>query len=89
MAAAMKKGPEWAKHFNPSYINGVHWEKYIETFKPHNKADYPFILIIDPNDEKKYYSKLWNKKDDIAEVAIELMNGIINKTETVKNKDEL
>lgn len=77
MAEAVKKNPEWAKYFNPSYINGVNWNKYIETFKPHTSADYPFVLIIDPNDDKHYWSRLWDKTTDISQLAISLMEEII------------
>lgn len=50
--------------------------------------DYPFILIIDPKDDKKYYSKMITDKS-AAETALDLINGIEKNEETPKNKDEL
>lgn len=78
----------WAKYFNLAFIDGNHWEKYIETFKPHTKADYPFFLIINPTDDKKYWSRLIGTADPIQTVGT-LLNEISGEIEKPKNKDEL
>lgn len=44
----MKKSP----YNNIVWMNGTQWDKYVETFKPHNKEDYPMLLVINPKDEK-------------------------------------
>ena len=86
--AKANQGAEWTNTFNVAHMDGNHWEKYIETFKPHTKKDYPFILIIDPKDDKKYYSRLIGTQA-VDEVAKGLMNEIIGAVEKPKNKDEL
>lgn len=83
----IKEFPE-SPIFNIAYINGDTWERYIETFKPHSKKDYPFILVINPNDDKTYWSKPIEGKP-VAEVIAELHKEI--EVDGVKpvNKDEL
>lgn len=88
MTEALRAAPAWTSNFSISWIDGFKWKAYIETFKPHTMADYPFILIIDPKDDKKYYSKLIKDKT-ASQTALDLINGIERNEETPKNKDEL
>ncbi|CAL6005725.1 Protein_disulfide isomerase PDI2 [Hexamita inflata] len=79
---------DYQKAFNLAWIDGQKWEKYIESFKPHNKEDYPFILIINPDDEKKFWSRKLDGKTP-GVVALELMKEIVADVEKPKGKDEL
>ena len=43
-------------YFNPAWMNGSHWDKYVETFG-HNSTEYPLLLTVVPSDETKFWSK--------------------------------
>ena len=73
--------------FSHSWINIIIWEKYIETFKPHTIKDAPFILIIDPKNDKQYYST--PVEDDVVKNFFGLMSGISGGSIKPKPKDEL
>lgn len=75
MTQQLRTTPEWEQNFSVSWIDGYKWKAYIETFKPHTTDDYPFILIIDPKDDKKYYSKAI-KDQSASQTALDLITGI-------------
>lgn len=35
------------EYFNLAYTNGNDWDKWVETYKPHNKKDYPLVIVVD------------------------------------------
>lgn len=70
----MKKSP----YFNIVWMNGTQWDKYVETFKPHNKEDYPMLLVINPKDEKQFWSRLLEEDENVPEAIERLHNEIEN-----------
>jgi len=59
----MKKEDKfYSEYFNLAWMNGSHWDKYVETFN-HNKSEYPLFLTVVPSNETKYWSKVINTND--------------------------
>lgn len=42
--------------FSLAFINGIEWEKYLETFGV-TRGDQPHFVCIDPNDEKNFFTR--------------------------------
>eukprot|EP00703_Trepomonas_sp_PC1_P003857 JAP92749.1 Protein disulfide isomerase [Trepomonas sp. PC1] len=82
---AMKK----YEHFNIAWMNGTQWDKFVETFKPHTKEDYPMLLVINSKDDKQFWSRLLEDDDNIPEAIERLHNEIETQIEMPKPKDEL